>query len=231
MPIELNEDDIAVVLKIQEAKNTTISRAKEYYRLQAKRLANPDIKNRAEIILENFNRNRNGKQTSDVFAEKTVKKTKKGAKTSGAASKSAPEPELEVALPELEREVELRPVTDHKRVYSALLFGKRTVVVMGEIDHGNGAADRFGYVGISEKKLTEAKRYARENEMPVAVCAIVRVKGRLDQGYAVPLNLFEKFALKSKHALTLGKEARAAYAEDGWAGVKFVEIKGEEKAA
>ena len=32
MPVALNEEDMLVVGKIQELKNTTIARAKEYYR-------------------------------------------------------------------------------------------------------------------------------------------------------------------------------------------------------
>lgn len=229
MPIELNEDDMQVVLKLQEAKNTTIQRAKDFYRIQVKKLANPDISNRSEIILENFQRGRNG-NSADVFDDKPKKaaKAKKVAKVK--AAKPEKTPRVEVSLPELSREVELKQ-TEQPYVFTANLFGKKHAVILAEIDHGKGAESRFGYIGVSARRLDLAKKYAKENDLPLAICATVRVKGRLDQGYAVPLVLFEKYKLESKHALTLGKEARSAYQADGWAGVKFTEAKVEKKAA
>lgn len=227
MPIELNEDDIQVVLKIQEAKNTTIARAKEFYRLQVKKLANPDVQGRHQIILDNFNRSRNGEKPEVVVVFKKEK-------TAKAQKVKAPEAEKpvrsEVPLPEIAKEVELKP-TEQPYVYTANLFGRKHAVVSANVDHTNGAESRFGYIGVSERRLNFAKEYAKANDLPVAICATVRIKGRLDQGYAVPLDSFEKFILKSKHALTLGAEARQAYASEGWASVKFTEVKAEKKAA
>ena len=50
MPVALNEEDMLVVGEIQELKNTTIARAKEYYRKKVNSLANPDVADRAQII-------------------------------------------------------------------------------------------------------------------------------------------------------------------------------------
>jgi len=64
--------------------------------------------------------------------------------------------------------------------------------------------------------------YAKANDLPVAIAVVVRVKGRLDQGYAIPLDVFKKFKGKSL-AVNLSGEARQAYAAEGWVGVKFTE--------
>lgn len=226
MAIELNEQDIAAVGKIQERKNTTLARAKEYYRIQVKKLANPDVSNRHEIILENLTRG-DGRSAPKGKKAKSASKRKAAKEVDFDADPKRPE----VPLPEMSREVELKP-TEQAHVFTANLFGKKHAVIQAEIDHGKGAEDRFGYVGVSERKLNLAKAFAKENGgLPLAIAATVRVKGRLDQGYAVPLEVFEAHMLKSKHALTLSGKARLAYQEVGWAGVKFVELKAEAKAA
>ena len=225
--IALNEADLAVVSKIQEAKSTTRQRANEFYRNQVKKLANPDIENRAEIIWENFQRG-----TTPEPAEKPVK---------AKAEKKANEPKVpkaakvkaevvEVPLPALDREVELKPVADLSGVYTGKMLGGKHVVIWAERNRSNGADHRFESVGVSEGRLDKAKQYAKENDLPVALAVTVRVKDRLDQGYAIPVELFTKFKGKSM-AVVLSVEARAAYAEKGWAGVKFVELKAEEKVA
>ena len=56
MPVALNEEDMLVVGEIQELKNTTIARAKEYYRKKVNSLANPDVADRAQIIWDGFKR-------------------------------------------------------------------------------------------------------------------------------------------------------------------------------
>jgi hypothetical protein len=231
MPVALNEEDMLVVGKIQELKNTTIARAKEYYRKKVNSLANPDVADRAQIIWDGF------KRGDKVGAEAPEKETTmpKAKKVKAAKKEKAPKAEkvakVDVPLPELDTEIELKPVDGLPYVFTALLGGKKHACVQASVDHGNGADSRFGYIGVSERRLSAVKAHAKENDLPVAVCATVRLKGRLDQGYAVPLEVFEKFKMESKHALTLGSEARAAYAKDGWAGVKFIEAKSEKKAA
>ncbi len=235
MPIELNENDLAAIGTIQEAKSTTVARAKEYYRKAVAKLANPDLEDRHEIVLENFNRGTNG-SSEDVFAEKDkpaktkkaktakVAKAPKAAKKSKAAKKE-PKPRIEVPLPELDREVELK-TNGEPAVYTANLFGKKHAVVMAERNRERGADARFESIGVSERRLDAVTKYAKENELPVAIAAVVRIKGRLDQGYAIPLDVFKRFKGKSL-AVNLSAEARAAYQENGWAGVKFSEAKAE----
>lgn len=98
MPIELNETDLAAVGKLQELKNTTIARAKEFYRLKVKQLANPDIPNRAEIVLENFLRSKNaadGDEQMTAPKQKKGPKAKKESKAKTAKKAKAPKKEAE----------------------------------------------------------------------------------------------------------------------------------------
>lgn len=240
MPIELTEADLAVIGKIQELKNSTHSKAKELYRKRVQRLANPDVENRAEVIWENVQRGSNG----DVFAEEEapVKKAKKEkvAKApkvpkaaKGSKAKKAPVEKIsrpDIPLPVLEREVDLKPVDESPYVYVANLFGKKHAVALAERNREGGADHRFESIGVSERRLGLVQDYAKANDLPVALAAVVRVKGRLDQGYAIPLEVFKKFKGKSL-AVNLSGEARQAYEADGWAGVKFTEAKVEKKAA
>lgn len=84
---------------------------------------------------------------------------------------------------------------------------------------------------MSESRLDAAKKFGKDNEMPVALCVTVRVMDKLDQGYAVPLETFNKFKHGKSNGFSLSNEARTAYAEQGWVGCKFVEVKAEQKAA
>lgn len=243
MPIELTEADLAVIGKIQELKNSTHSKAKELYRKRVQRLANPDVENRAEVIWENVQRGSNG----DVFAEEEapVKKAKKEkvakAPKAPKAAKEAKTPKAkkapaekvsrpDIPLPVLEREVELKPIDESPYIYVANLFGKKHAVALAERNREGGADHRFESIGVSERRLGLVQDYAKANDLPVALAAVVRVKGRLDQGYAIPLDVFKKFKGKSL-AVNLSGEARQAYEADGWAGVKFIEVKVEKKAA
>jgi hypothetical protein len=249
MPIELTESDLVACGKIQETKNTTIAKAKELFRRHAAKLANPDVEGRADIVLENVLRG--GKSTefnTDVFEEeapvkekkekkaKTPKapkaeKTPKAAKAPKAKKASAEKVSRpDIPLPELEREVEIKSVEEQPHVFTANLFGKKHAVAYAERNREGGADHRFESIGVSERRLGLVEDYAKANDLPVAIAAVVRVKGRLDQGYAIPLEVFEKFKGKSL-AVNLSGEARQAYQESGWAGVKFIEVKSEKKAA
>jgi hypothetical protein len=236
MPIELTEADLAACGKIQEVKNTTIAQAKEIFRKYAAKLANPEVEGRADIVLDNVLRAKNNGEIPPAVEDEPVKKTKK-AKAAKAPKepKAAKAPKArkapaekvsrpDIPLPVLEREVEIKPVDGQPHVYTANLFGKKHAVAYAERNRDGGADHRFESIGVSERRLELVESYAKANDLPVAIAAVVRVKSRLDQGYAIPLDVFEKFKGKSL-AVNLSGEARQAYAADGWAGVKFIEAK------
>ena len=239
MAITYNESDLAAVGKIQESQGCTIAKAKEIFRKQVQKLANPDVEGRAQLVLDAIERG--VEVASDEEVEETVSKKKapKARKQKPAAKKSkskklrkATTPRTVQPLPELSREVELIPVAETLSVYTANLFGKKHVVVWTERDHGTGVAARFQTIAISGKQIDAAKKYGKENDLPLALCVTVRVNGRLDQGYAVPFKLFDEHRQRSKknNLLTLSGAARKAYSEGGWDGVKFSE-RSAEKAA
>ena len=239
MTIELNEDDLTAVGKIQELKNVTIAKAKEIFRKYVKQLANPDVEGRSEIVLENIKRGKNG-NPADVFEDepkpkkvKAIKAPKEPKAAKAPKAKKAPAEKVsrpDVPLPALDREVELKSVDEEPYVYTANLFGKKHAVVCAERNREGGADHRFESVGVSERRMDAVEKYAKANDFPVAIAASVRLKGRLDQGYAIPLAVFEQFKGKSL-AVNLSGEARLAYQNEGWDGVKFVEAKAEKAAA
>jgi hypothetical protein len=241
--MDFTEQDLATVQVLQESRGCTPEQAKAAYRKYVNKLPNPDIENRAELILDSINRGvpENG-QDKEPAAEKPTRNEKRLAKKKAKADKKAKAPKaakkgskktdstprVECELAKLERDVELTP-TEQSGVYTANLFGRKTAVVWAERNRSNGAAARFETVNVSEKRLDNAKKYAKENDLPVAVCVTVRVIGKLDQGYAVPLALFNKLKTGS-NAFALSGAARKAYAEEGYADCKFV-VKAQEKAA
>ena len=245
MPIELTEADLVACGKIQETKNTTIAKAKEIFRKYVAKLANPDVEGRADLVLENVLRAKNnGDMPTDVMEDEPVKKTKKAkvAKTPKVKAEKkakAPKqpkaekvPRLEVPIPELTSDVELKVVTDQKHVYTASVFGKKHAVLFAE-RRRNKAGARFQAIGFSDKHLSLVFDYAKEKGLPVAICAAVRVNGKADQGYVIPYDVFDKFQCKEglATAVNLRAEARLAYETEGWAGVKFNEAKAEKAAA
>ena len=237
------EADQTAIAKIQESRVITRDAAVKLFRKNMLALANPEAENRAELILEAVQRTNGHAQSAEAVSDITkprkmtrnerrlANKEKKAMKKT--AQKEAPKRVEPVEVPELDREVELKLVGDsHPYVYTANLFGRKHAVVWSEINHDKeGAGGRFGFVSVSARRLAFAESFAKENSLPIAVCATVRVKGKLDQGYAVPLAAFEEFKLESKNALTLGSKARSAYREQGWDNCKFVEAKVEQKAA
>ena len=241
MTIELNEDDLTAVGKIQELKNVTIAKAKEIFRKYAKQLANPDVEGRSEIILDNIKRGKNG-NSADVFEDEPKPNKAKATKTPKVKAEKkakAPKqpkaekvPRLEVPIPELTSDVELKVVTDQKHVYTASVFGKKHAVLFAE-RRRNKAGARFQAIGFSDKHLSVVLDYAKEKGLPVAICAAVRVNGKADQGYVIPYDLYDKFQCKEglATAVNLRAEARLAYETEGWAGVKFNEAKAEKAAA
>ena len=54
--MEFTELDLVVVGKIQELKSTTVAKAKEIFRKQVLKMANPDVDGRAELVLEAIER-------------------------------------------------------------------------------------------------------------------------------------------------------------------------------
>jgi hypothetical protein len=245
MPIDLTEADLVACGKIQELKTTTIAKAKEIYRKHVAALANPDVEGRAEIVFGNIQRGAKSTQFDTDGIEETPVKAKKEKKVKAPkvkkakaekktkkAPKSERAPRVEVPLPALEREVELKPVEELAHVFTANLFGKKTAVILAERNRLK-VAGRFQAIGFSEKYLDAAVKYGKSNDLPVAVCAQVRVNGRVDQGYAIPLDVFSKFKCKEgiAAAVNLRGDARAAYENEGWAGVRFIEFKAQGKAA
>jgi len=245
MALTYSEGDLRVVGIIQERRNCTIDHAKSIYRGYVNKLANPDIPERSDLILETINRG--VKLASDAEVEAAVsapkkmtrferKQAKKAAKAE-KKPKKAPKattprvPRVEVALVPIEREVELTPVPELNHVYTANLFGRKHATTWTERCQ-NGAAARFTTINVSTKQMDAVKQYAKENDLPVALCVAVRVNAKLDQGYAVPYSVFDQYRQKSENLLmTLKGAARKAYAEEGWAGCKFSEKAAAEKAA
>jgi hypothetical protein len=237
MAIELNAVDLAAVAKIQELKITTIEEAKTIYCKAVARLANPDIENRAETVLANVERTHarkaeegtkpklTKKERFDATNERKAAKlaAKKAAKPAKSKKAKAPKDSTPATpLAALEREVELTEVgEDAPHVYTANVFGKKHAVVWGERNRGVGAAARFETVNMSEKRIETAQAYGKAQDMPIAVAVTVRVIGKLDQGYIVPFETFKQFKQGDKNGFSLSNAARAAYAQDGWAGVKF----------
>ncbi len=228
--ISLNEDDLVVVGKIQERKNCTLARARETYRSHAAKLADPSRLDRHAIIWDNI---QSGVKISEPTKESKEKKAmpKKEAKKKAAKKKAAApaEPRPEVELAELTRDVELTAVEDSKHVHTANLFGKKHAVLWMSANHDNpGTAARFAPLHLSEQKLDEVKAYASKNDLPLAVCVTVRVKGRADQGYAVPADVLKECSTKMSRgrvSLSLSAESRLAYREKGWDGCKFAVAK------
>jgi hypothetical protein len=247
MPLKFAEADLLVIGKIQEARGCTIEHAKAVYRERVNKLANPDIENRAEIIQEVLDRQvvvatdeeveasmKPKKKTMnerrlEKRAAKEAKEKVKKTKAKKAPRKAPATSRVECELVPPSKEVELTEVSRH--VYTANLFGKKHATLWAELDHaGQGVKARFGPVDISQNRLELVEAYAKENSLPIAVCVTVRVGGRLDQGYAVPLASYGKFK-SGRNSFTLSGAARKAYGEEGWAGVKFNATEAKAKAA
>jgi hypothetical protein len=247
--MDFNEVDLQAVGKIQELKSCTPAKAKEIFRKHAQKLANPDVEDRAQLVLDAIERG--AEIASDEEVEETVtkkkaskpngkangaaKKEKKAAKPAAAKKSNGKKPSktstprVEHPLAELEREVELTPIPEERGLYTATLFGKKHVTLWVERNRSTGAEARYQAVNVSESQLEAAKKYGKAEDMPVAVCCTIRVLGKLDQGYAVPFALFnsEKAGASS---FNLSGAARKAYSEGGWDGCKF-SSKAVEKAA
>jgi hypothetical protein len=231
---------------IQELKSCKVSKAKEIYREAVQKLANPDIADRHEIAYGNILRGEKGNtepgkapSSHEPTKEKTVAEKKAKAPKKAAAKKATSEPKTPrqvVELADLTREVELTPAGEgFNGVYTANLFGKKHSVYWIDIDHADpGAAARFAPPHLSEKKLDLARKFALKAEIPLAVCVTVRVKGRVDQGYAATEELVKKFSNKMSRgriSLSMSADARLAYRQDGWDGCKFSVKESDSKAA
>lgn len=107
--------------------------------------------------------------------------------------------------------LELRPVPDSK-AFTAAVHGQRAVVCFYERNRA-AAADRFDSVAINEAVWKDARKLAKIESLPLFVGLQIRVGGKLDSGYLVPLATFTKFKLRECD-MGLGKAARTAYAED-----------------
>jgi hypothetical protein len=233
MPLTFSEADLKVIDKIQQDRGCTREHAKAVYRKYVNKLANPDIENRAELVLGAVTRGVKAASDDEVEAAVTINpgRTKKAATVPKAKKTLSESKRIEWPLAKLEREIELTP-TDTNHIYTANLFGRKHATVWAELDHAEqGTKSRFGPVDISARRLEALKEFARINTLPIAICVTVRVGGRLDQGYAVPFALYDAFKKGAKNAFTVSGLARKAYSEGGWDGVKFSEKAVTEKAA
>jgi hypothetical protein len=245
--MEFNEADLAAVGKIQEKRGCAIAKAKEIYRRHVLKLANQDAENRAELVLDAIERgvevNGGSEEGEETVAKKKAakkepkakkEKAPKGAKNSNgekAPRKKAVSTSVEQPpLAKLEREIELTPIEGERGLYTGLLFGKKTVAVWVERNRSTGADARYQSVNVSESQIEAAKKYGKANDMPIAVCCTVRVLGKLDQGYAIPLDTFNK-EKAGAFGFNLSGAARTAYKEAGYDDCKFSEKKVAEKAA
>lgn len=235
--ISLNEDDLQVVRWLQELHSCTPARAKEIYRQHAAKLADPTRLDRHDIISDNIGRSLKDaesgkssatpKETKAMATKEAKKSTKKKAKKAAAEA-----PRAVVELAPLTREVELTPVGSG--VYTANLFGnKKHAVALSMYDNAKESSP-LALGPFSEARIKAAKKFAKENEMEVAYCATLLVKGKPVSGFALPEDLFKKFANEqSRGRVRMGTsaEARAAYREGGWDDCKFSVAKAEEAAA
>jgi hypothetical protein len=234
--ITFNESDYDVVKWIQELKGCTVARAKQIFIQKALRLAQPDLHNRHEIVWEAVKRGekisdkpKEKRQVAPEKAEKPKKAKKAAAPKAVKAAKPKPEPRVEIPLAELTREVELTQSNDEKfkNFHTATLFGKKHAAFWIVVNHEDqGTAARFGPAHLSEQRIAGLKEYASQEGLPLAVCVAVRIKGRLDQGYAIAEELLKKFSTKMSRgriSLSLSHAARSAYRETGWDNCKFSE--------
>src|SRR5580700_119311 len=89
--MEFTESDLAAVGKIQENRGCTIAKAKEVYRKHVLTLANPDVENRADLVLEAMDRGVD--VASDEEVEETVTKKAKKQRAPKAAKAAKPKAE------------------------------------------------------------------------------------------------------------------------------------------
>jgi len=247
--MDFTELDLAAVAKIQESKNVTPAKAKELFRQHVLKLANPDVENRAELVLESIGRDvavATDEEVEEAVTKKKLtrnerrlaKKEKQAAKKAAKpkATKKAPKKPVvtreEIARVAPEREVELS-TTEVPHVYTASLFSRKHVVNWQEINRTQGVAQRFNAVTMSNKRMDAAVKYAKAKDLPLAFCVTVKVLGKIDQGYAVSAELFHKFKHKQgpNWGFSLASAARKEYAESGWADCKFIEKAADTKAA
>lgn len=225
--ISLREDDLKVVQWIQELHSCTVAQAKDKYRKLATKLADPTSLDRHQIISENIGRSlkdvESGKSSEAPKETKAMatEKAKKSAKKKAKKAASAPRPVVE--LSPLTREVELTPVGSGG-VFTANLFGnKKHAVALSMYDNAKESSP-LALGPFSEARIKAAKKFAKENDMEVAYCATLLVKGKPVSGFALPEDLFKKYANEqSRGRVRMGTsaEACAAYREGGWDDCKF----------
>jgi hypothetical protein len=250
----LNEQDLLVVKWIQEARSCTVSTAKTIFRNYAKVLADPDAENRHEIVWSNFRRaeklpepdldaapleqpqqaEQETEQTT-MSPEATKKKAKKkAAKSKTKAAKKPSTAREPMELTPLVRDVELLPANGLRGVYTANLFSNRKhAVLFTEYDNPKKSG-RIGLNPFIKTRIATAKKFAQENDLPLAYCASGLQGGEQKVGLAVPEDVFKKFSSemsRERVVMSLSPKARAAYKEGGWDDVKFSVAKIEEAAA
>jgi hypothetical protein len=240
MTMNFSENDLSVVTQIQELTGASVAKAKELFRQTANQLANPDVEGRHDLVLDNI-KTRLEKGELTVVAPKAPKKTrnekrlerkekkaaKKTAKTAKAKKADGPRKPRKSSVTRIdwpyvtpEREVQLTPASV-PNVYTAVLFGRKHACILHEVNYERGVIARGTWLQISPKRFDAAVEYGKAENLPVAICASVRIKGKLDQGYAIPEAAFEQFKMKKHHGMKMNGEARKAYSEQGWDGVKF----------
>lgn len=132
------------------------------------------------------------------------------------AAKPAPEtgtPEKPAAPARVDsptHQIILTPVAGY-RAHTTVVHGKKAVVVFQERNRGKADA-RYNSVTVSDGKISDGVKAAKQSDLPLYIGLQVRVSGRWDSGWLIPAALFKQW--RRGQDFNLGIEARAAYAAD-----------------
>ena len=244
----LTDSDREAVKTIQEKTGNTVESSRALYRREATKLANPDVENRHELILESLeragwdthkveaapkkSRNERRLESKAKKAEKKAEKksSKKSAKAKGEKKERVRKPKEEAdPLGELNREADVFPIEDSKFHQVKFKGAWATAYVL---ERDRKAAARFAPVHIADTKLSELKKAAKKAEQGAVICVALRVNNKLEQGYIVPVDSLSYLGDENPYwRMEFTNSARKAHAESGYDGVKFTEKAVESEAA
>lgn len=148
-------------------------------------------------------------------------KVRKETKPKKATAKPVVDEPARITSPE--HTIELKAVPDTK-VFTATVHGRKAVIVFQERNRSK-ADFRYNAITITETRLADASKVAKELNAPYYIGVQVRVGGKWDGGWLVPAPLYKQF--RSGNDFILKPNARAAYAADKSSvlGVRFQEAK------
>jgi hypothetical protein len=197
--MKFNEKQLAEIALIQEQRNLTRKSAVQFYTRQLKK-QQPEA----------------AKETKPKAAPEQQKKPGKPEKQEAPARVDSPT-----------HHIELFPVAETSAYHTTLQKQGKAVVCFGERNRGS-AAGRYNSVTLSEARYDAAQKAAKTLGLPLYIGLQVRVAGRWDSGWLIPVALFKQH----KHGesdFSLGTQARIAYAgsDDALAGgVRFEIMEG-----